>query len=71
MFIFIFQEQKISADIKIKVKLTETRSSYVIPSVEESDTGRYFCKVTNSLGIEEAFADLNVLGKMIRTNYHI
>ena len=52
------------------MQLTETRSSYVIPSVEESDTGRYLCKVNNSLGIEEAFADVNVLGKIMLTNYH-
>ena len=63
MFVAL-QEQKISDMIKMKVRLNENRDTYVIPSIQESDEGRYFCKVTNSLGIEEASADLKVFSKL-------
>ena len=60
-----YQEQKISDMIKMKVRLPETGTTYIITSVQEGDEGRYFCKVSNSLGIEEAFADLKVLSESL------
>ena len=63
--VYCHQEQKISDMIKMKVRLPETGTTYIIPSVQAGDEGRYFCKVSNSLGIEEAFADLKVLSESL------
>ena len=53
-----------SDSVKLQVRLPVTSSTCAIESVDEQNEGRYYCKVTNRLGIKEAYADLTVLGKI-------
>ena len=48
--------------IKVKVRLPSEEPSFHIPSMQQSDVGRYFCRVSNSLSTKEAFADLDIIG---------
>ena len=49
---------------KFKVPLsTDDPNSYVIESLSSADEGRYICSAKNTLGEDEAFVDINMLGQ--------
>ena len=48
--------------IRVKVKLAENTETYVISDLDSDDEGRYFCKVSNGLGVKEIFVDVKMFG---------
>ena len=51
--------------VKVKVRLAQGNTSYVIRDVKEDDEGRYFCRVTNSVGSREALVEVKMLSKQL------
>ena len=54
--------------IKMKARLQSESDTYTIHSMKKKDVGRYFCKASNSLGFKEAYADLDMMGKLHATH---
>jgi len=59
----LFQEQKMSEMIHVKVRLSQGSDFYVIRDVSDQDEGRYFCRATNAFGVKEASVDVRMLGE--------
>ena len=47
----------------VRVKLQGNGPIFTIKSMTRSDVGRYFCKVTNSQGDDQSFADIDIRSK--------
>ena len=59
------QEQKMSEMVRVKVRLAEKTDTYVISGVTSEDEGRYFCRVSNTIGTKEVSVDVKMLGLYI------
>lgn len=59
-----------SGDVKVKLRLGAGmgKTYHTIPSASLSDEGRYFCKATNNMGEDEAYADIDLMGMLFMHN---
>ncbi|ESO03983.1 hypothetical protein HELRODRAFT_173029 [Helobdella robusta] len=55
------KEKMITEIIRAKVRVAESTETLVIPNFDQSDEGRYFCKISNPLGFKENYVDIQML----------
>ena len=49
--------------VKAKVPVQKGGQTLRIRNIDSDDEGRYFCRVSNSVGMQEAYVDLTMLGQ--------
>lgn len=61
----MWQEQKAFDEVKVRVRVSDVSDTYRIMSVSPEDSGTYYCRASNSLGIREVAADVTLMGEHI------
>lgn len=63
LFCAAMQEKRMSDLVKAKVTVQKGGQTLRIRNVDSDDEGRYFCRVSNSVGMQESYVDLTMLGQ--------
>lgn len=59
----MIQDQKVSDYIKVRTRVSEGSETYRIAAMTSDDTGKYYCKVSNTIGVREVIVDLTLMGR--------
>ena len=52
-----------SEKVKAKIPVSKGNNTYTIESPKPSDEGRYYCRISNSVGIKDAHLTVTMLGR--------